>query len=429
MAEKRLKVVEFYAGIGGFHSALKQAEVEKCDVVASFDINTNTRAIYTHNFPLTNHLNRNICGLTAEELDRLDADAFFLSPPCQPFTRQGNRLDNKDRRTDSFFHLMHTLKEMRSPPNYLLMENVKGFEISQTRNAFLGILKSLDYNIREFLLSPNQFGIPNSRLRFYLLAKRKPLQFAKQMKEGLKPSQDALMLISFVGGMSVHKDFAALKLEPDYGDNESLEPKHATLELDSDGTKCPNLEPNLSSTVTPRLDSDNETNSCSEPDSPEPENDSNKAHVPRDLLTCYLEHLDEEKLQRYLVPDKILQRYATALDIVQRDSQHSCCFTKAYGNYAVGTGSVLQHTLDRSALDSAFKEFASRQEEGDTAGSVECLRALNLRYFTPKEVANLMCFPESYSFPLGLTDRQCYMALGNSLNVRVVSVLIQYLFS
>ena len=120
-----LRVIEFYAGVGGFHFSLLKSKV-KAIVIASVDINTNTNAVYKHNFPHTLHLNRNICGMTAKELDNLRPDVFVLSPPCQPFTRQGQRRDNLDRRTDSFFHLMELLAEMECPPSYLLMENVQG---------------------------------------------------------------------------------------------------------------------------------------------------------------------------------------------------------------------------------------------------------------------------------------------------------------
>lgn len=52
------------------------------------------------------------------------------------------------------------------------MENVKGFEDSETHGAFLTCLSSRNYVVRQFLLSPDQFGIPNSRLRFFLIATR-----------------------------------------------------------------------------------------------------------------------------------------------------------------------------------------------------------------------------------------------------------------
>ena len=120
-----LRVVEFYAGAGGFHFSLQRSSI-LFDIVASIDINTNTNQVYQNNFPHTPHLNRNICGLTANELDDLRADVYVLSPPCQPFTRQGQRRDNLDTRTDSFFHLMRLLTQMKALPSYLLMENVKG---------------------------------------------------------------------------------------------------------------------------------------------------------------------------------------------------------------------------------------------------------------------------------------------------------------
>lgn len=40
------------------------------------------------------------------------------------------------------------------------------------------MLTGLGYTIAEFNLNPLQFGIPNSRLRYYLLAKLSPLAFA-----------------------------------------------------------------------------------------------------------------------------------------------------------------------------------------------------------------------------------------------------------
>lgn len=48
---------------------------------------------------------------------------------------------------------------------------------STTRDVLCSTLQSLGYRTLELLLTPLQFGIPNSRLRYYLLAKRRPLRF------------------------------------------------------------------------------------------------------------------------------------------------------------------------------------------------------------------------------------------------------------
>lgn len=374
-----LRVMEFYAGVGGFHWALNKAGIN-AEIVASIDINTNTNAVYAHNFPTTPHLNRNICGMTAKEVDNFKPDVFVFSPPCQPFTRQGLRRDNQDRRTDSFFQLMTILGEMECPPSYLLMENVQGFETSNTREHFVGILYHLGYEVREFLLSPSQFGIPNSRLRYYLLAKRKPLQFVLQL----------------------------------YQDGLSGEPSNVSCSVSSPSTNGEQLIKFLS------------LSECGE-ESKGSAGSEIKSYGTQ--ISFYLQPLSDDDLSALLVPDKILQKYAIAMDIVQPSSTHSCCFTKAYGNYALGTGSVLQHSLGSNDLSKAFEQYGKLQGEGGkTEEAVECLRKLNLRYFSPKEVANLMCFPSEFSFPASLSRNQCYKAMGNSLNIHVVAVLMTHLF-
>ena len=146
-------------------------------------------------------------------------------------------------------------------------------------------------------------------------------------------------------------------------------------------------------------------------------------------LSSYLEHLSDDQLKPLLVPTPILSKYATALDIVHPSSTHSCCFTRGYGNYAVGTGSILQHTLNEEDMHRCFRVFEEKRTNGEADLAVAALLPLNLRYFSPREVANLMCFPADFSIPPGVTPRQSYKVLGNSLNVHVVSLLLKYLVS
>ena len=57
---------------------------------------------------------------------------------------------------------------------FLLLENVGGFERSQARQLVVSSLAAAGFSLQEFLLCPRQIGVPNSRLRYYLLAKRSP---------------------------------------------------------------------------------------------------------------------------------------------------------------------------------------------------------------------------------------------------------------
>lgn len=99
-----------------------------------------------------------------------------MSPPCQPFTRNGLKGDNTDPRSCAFTHLLNILSELNNV-KYILIENVKGFETSVMHENLINALESNNFTYQEFMLSPTQFGVSNTRYRYYCLAKRKPLQF------------------------------------------------------------------------------------------------------------------------------------------------------------------------------------------------------------------------------------------------------------
>lgn len=82
----------------------------------------------------------------------------------------GKKKDVDDPRSASLLHLIHLLGIMSSPPKLLFLENVKNFEVSEARQRLLAILVRRKYTFEEFLVSPTSIGIPNTRLRYYLLA-------------------------------------------------------------------------------------------------------------------------------------------------------------------------------------------------------------------------------------------------------------------
>ena len=94
-----LRVLELFSGIGGMHRAADLAASHLSDakltVIGAVDINTVSNSIYTHNHPITTHLQRNITGMTVAQLTKLSPDLVLMSPPCQPHTRQGKQLDTE----------------------------------------------------------------------------------------------------------------------------------------------------------------------------------------------------------------------------------------------------------------------------------------------------------------------------------------------
>jgi len=177
------KALEFYSGIGGFHYSVLLSEFP-IEVVQAFDIHIFANQTYDFNFKSKTNA-QNIESVTAKDIDRYGADVWMMSPPCQPYTRQKEALQkgSADPRAKSFLHLLTIFPHLKHQPTHIIIENVVGFESSDTRTLVTDMLATFNYTWQEFHLSPTQFGIPNQRMRYYLLAKKKPNLFLSENKE------------------------------------------------------------------------------------------------------------------------------------------------------------------------------------------------------------------------------------------------------
>lgn len=170
LPDARLRVLELYAGIGGVSAALQTAVRQGwAEVVAAVDVHRGALAVHAHNFG-TPTVVANLESIPASDYAAFDADLWWMSPPCQPFTRRGKRRDAEDPRAQGFLQFLDTVAQVR--PRHLALENVPGFRGSQTHTRLRRTLKFAGYRMREWLLCPSGLGHPNRRRRFYLVASR-----------------------------------------------------------------------------------------------------------------------------------------------------------------------------------------------------------------------------------------------------------------
>ncbi|ESR63731.1 hypothetical protein CICLE_v10008576mg [Citrus x clementina] len=374
------RVLEFYSGIGGMRYSLMKADVS-AQVVEAFDINDKANDVYELNFGHRPYQG-NIQNLTAAELDMYGAHAWLLSPPCQPYTRQGLQKQSSDARAFSFLKILELIPHTVKPPHMLFVENVVGFETSDTHAKMIEILANSDYLTQEFILSPLQFGVPYSRPRYFCLAKRKPLSFRCQLLNN--------QLLRSPSPLLGNDDMTVITKHDQPDDSwdkllESCDPVERFLEFSNSGDQV-NTETGFLSTGTAAVD------------------DFGAAEETVEVDRCV-------SIDHFLVPLSLIERWGSAMDIVYPDSKRCCCFTKSYYRYVKGTGSLLATVQPRNK------------------GKASSLKEQHLRYFTPREVANLHSFPGDFQFPHHLSLRQRYALLGNSLSIAVVAPLLQYLFA
>ncbi|XP_059183061.1 tRNA (cytosine(38)-C(5))-methyltransferase isoform X2 [Centropristis striata] len=312
---------------------------------------------------------------------------ILMSPPCQPFTRIGLQGDVSDPRTRSFLYILDLLPRLSKLPRYILLENVKGFEVSSARERLVKTLKECGYAFREIMVSPTSVGIPNSRLRYFLVAK---ISTENNCTNSLKVF-DAFP-------QATQSDSPEQPEDSSRPDSSSCHPE--------DETQVERVLYKLERTA----------------DAQRKESQNNDLSFRQ--IQDFLEPESEVNMQHYVLPAKTLLRYSLLLDIVRPTCRRSVCFTKGYGRYVEGTGSVLQSCME-TEMESVFGGLDQCSEDE----KLQRLLKLKLRYFTPREIANLMGFPQNFSFPEQITTKQQYKVLGNSLNVVVVAKLLQLLVS
>ena len=131
-------------------------------------------------------------------------------------------------------------------------------------------------------------------------------------------------------------------------------------------------------------------------------------------------------IEPYRIPAKVLARDAAwCFDVVDAvDAVPTACFTRSYGRFNRGTGSVLRVRTTRHDPDLASLGFSRTAPEARPFGDT-WRAALQLRYFAPKEVANLLGFPPAFRFPASTSLKGRWAAAGNSLHVDAAAAVLR----
>ena len=158
------RAVEFFSGIGAFAEGVRGLPVE---VVAAYDQDEAANRTYRANHGGEPRV-RNLDAIRAGDIP--PAELWWLSPPCQPFSRRGVQRDDEDPRAASFLNLITALAECR--PAAVCVENVCGFAGSRVHARLLTALAAAGYGVAEVELCPTRFGVPMQRPRRFVLARR-----------------------------------------------------------------------------------------------------------------------------------------------------------------------------------------------------------------------------------------------------------------
>lgn len=162
-----IRFIDLFAGTGGIRLGFEQACEKfglKTECVFSSEIDKNACASYELNFghnPFSD----------VTQVDELPPFDFMLAGfPCQSFSYAGKRRGFGETRGTLFFEVERLLAKYK--PRGFLLENVRGLTThdgGRTFETIINSLKTLGYCVDYLLLNSSNFGVPQNRVRIYIL--------------------------------------------------------------------------------------------------------------------------------------------------------------------------------------------------------------------------------------------------------------------
>lgn len=180
MAEEKIKFIDLFAGIGGFHYALHQLG---CECVFASELDESARVTYERNYSrispdlfANNLFNDDIRKISPAEIP--DFDILCAGFPCQPFSQAGQKkgfADGKNsERGNLFFNIVDIIEAKR--PKAFFLENVRGIvnhDNGRTFKTIQNILENeLGYSFYFQIVKATDYGLPQHRPRAFMIGFR-----------------------------------------------------------------------------------------------------------------------------------------------------------------------------------------------------------------------------------------------------------------
>jgi len=172
MTKEKLRFIDLFAGVGGFHIALEKLGHE---CVFASEKKINLAELYKKNFGI--EVNNDITKIEVSEIPAFDI--LCAGFPCQPFSKAGKQDGLQDEQNGSLFDKIVEILEFHKP-KYFILENVRNLINHDKKNKWYYIKEQLEdrlgYEIDKHIYSPRNFGIPQHRERLFIVGASEGLE-------------------------------------------------------------------------------------------------------------------------------------------------------------------------------------------------------------------------------------------------------------
>jgi DNA (cytosine-5)-methyltransferase 1 len=193
-----IKVVELFAGVGGFRLGLEKSNYE---VVWSNQWEPSTKLqhaskVYESRFGKENHSNEDINEVVTRNVEEIpDHDLLVGGFPCQDYsvaTTLQNSKGLKGKKGVLWWSIHSILENKKTKPKYLFLENVDRLLKSPAKQrgrdfaVMLQSLNDLGYAVEWRVINAAEYGMPQRRRRVFFIGYHKSTDVYKRLQKSKK---------------------------------------------------------------------------------------------------------------------------------------------------------------------------------------------------------------------------------------------------
>ena len=187
-----IRVIELFAGVGGFRIGLERAS-EQFKTVWSSQWEPSTKKqdaseVYVSRFGSEGHSNEDVCKVNVNQIP--EADMVVGGFPCQDYSVAStlNRSDGiEGTKGVLWWEIYRILKDSEHKPSYCIFENVDRLLKSPAKQRgrdfaiILASLANLGYDVEWRVINAADYGMPQRRRRTYMVAYKNDGELASKI--------------------------------------------------------------------------------------------------------------------------------------------------------------------------------------------------------------------------------------------------------
>ena len=207
-----LRVIELFAGVGGFRLGLEKTKNFKVIWSNQWEPGSKLQhasLIYEKKFKSGTHSNKDIEEVSTKEIP--NHDVLVGGFPCQDYSVASTLKNSKGligKKGVLWWSIHRILSEKKSKPSYLILENVDRLIISPSNQkgrdfaVMLRSLMDLNYIVEWRVINAGEYGHPQRRRRIFILAYHKNSKIGKSIFKQYKEPK------YFIDWLTVNSPFA-----------------------------------------------------------------------------------------------------------------------------------------------------------------------------------------------------------------------------